>query len=62
MNASNFFALFHNMKNADVELYLPKIKLENSLSLNNILNNLGLKEAFKENADFSFLTNYPIYR
>ena len=62
MNTNNFFSLFHNMKTEDVELYLPRIKLQNSIVLNEMLDQLGLKEAFKENADFSSLTNYkPIF-
>ena len=62
MTTSNFFALFNNTNTADVELYLPKIKLENSYALNEILNILGLKEAFSSKADFSNLTNFkPIF-
>lgn len=52
-----FFSIFHNTKTEEVELYLPRIKLENSFDLNDILNQLGLKEAFKESADFSALTD-----
>ena len=62
MDANNFFRLFHNMNDQDVELFLPKIKLENSYSLNEILDKLGLKEAFSQNADFSSLTKFkPIF-
>ena len=41
--------------NINVILYLPRIKLENSYNLNNMLKQLGLNEAFKETADFSAL-------
>lgn len=62
MTTSNFFALFHNTNTADVELYLPKIKMENSYTLDGMLNALGLKEAYSANADFSALTNFkPIF-
>ena len=30
-----FFSIFHNTKTEEVELYLPRIKLENSYNLNN---------------------------
>ena len=62
MDTKFFFSIFHNIKTEEVELYLPRIKLENSFNLNKILNELGLKEAFKESADFSALTDFkPIY-
>ena len=50
------------MKTKEVELYLPKIKLETSMILNQTLIQLGLNEAFKESANVSSLTDYkPIY-
>jgi len=62
MTTNNFFALFQNTNTADVELYLPKLKLEKSYSLEAILNTLGLKESFSKDADFSDLTNFkPIF-
>ena len=62
MTISNFFALFHNMNTADFELFLPKIKLQNLYTLNEILNELGLKEAFLINTDFSNLTDFePVF-
>ena len=36
------------MKTEEVELYLPKIKLETSMVLDQMLDQLGLKEAYKE--------------
>ena len=56
MSTGLFFSLFDSMNTQHVELYLPKIKLENSYELKDILTILGLKEAFQENADFSSLT------
>ena len=62
MKTHDFFNIFHNMKTEEVELYLPKIKLETSMVLDQMLDQLGLKEAYKESADFSSLTNHkPIY-
>ena len=60
MDSKNVFSIFHNMKTEEVELYLPRIKLEKSMELNNMLNQLGLEEAFKEGADFSYLTDYKL--
>ena len=43
-------------------MYLPKIKLENSYLLNDNLAQLGFKEVFGSNADFSSLTDFkPIF-
>lgn len=55
MSTGLFFSLFDGMNTKEVELYLPKIKLENSYELKDILTILGLKEAFQEKADFSSL-------
>ena len=57
MSTGLFFSLFDGMNTQEVELYLPKIKLENSYELKDILTILGLKEAFQEKADFSSLTD-----
>ena len=57
MSTGLFFSLFDGMNTKEVELYLPKIKLENSYELKDILTILGLKEAFQEKADFSSLTD-----
>ena len=56
MSTGLFFSLFDGMNTKEVELYLPRIKLENSYELKDILINLGLIEAFQEKADFSSLT------
>lgn len=40
----------------EVELYLPKIKLENSYDLKTILHEMGLNQALEEKADFSLLS------
>ena len=62
MATSNFFALFHNTNKADFELFLPKIKIQNLYNLNEILNELGLKEAFLINAYFRNLTDFkPVF-
>jgi serpin B len=50
-----FFSIFHNTKTEEVMLYLPRIKLENSYGVTNMLKQLGLNDAFNETADFSAL-------
>ena len=56
-----FFSIFHNTKTEEVDLFLPRIKLENSYFLNNLLKQLGLNEAFEETADFSALCKEKLY-
>lgn len=56
MSTGLFFSLFEGMNTQEIELYLPRIKLESSYELNDILTNLGIKEAFQNNADFSSMT------
>ena len=50
------------MNKEEVKFLLPKIKLDNSYLLNDILAQLGFKEVFTLNADFSSLTGFkPIF-
>ena len=56
MSTELFFSLFKGMYTNEIELYLPRIKLESSYELNDILTNLGIKEAFQNSADFSSMT------
>ena len=45
-----------------MELYLPKIKIEKSYDLNDILHEMGLNQSFLPQADFSLLTEYkPLF-
>ena len=58
MNSSSFFDMSkYNTDRKIVKLYLPKIKLENSCDLKELLKELGIKEAFEVNADFSLILN-----
>lgn len=64
MNSSKFNEFFdnNNYHLRKVELYLPKIKLENSYILNNILYEMGLSEPFTKNANFSLISSIkPLY-
>ena len=58
MDSGSFFEMSnYNTDRKNVKLYLPKIKFENSCDLNEILKELGLKEAFNHTADFSLISN-----
>ncbi|PBC25413.1 leukocyte elastase inhibitor [Apis cerana] len=44
----------------DIELYLPKFKIEFTMDLKNALNKLGLITMFKPNANFNRISNIPL--
>ncbi|XP_050449112.1 antichymotrypsin-2-like isoform X2 [Cataglyphis hispanica] len=44
----------------DFELYLPKFKFEIAINLKDILNKIGLNSMFKDNCDFSRLSQFPL--
>ena len=57
MNSNLFFDMSnYNSNRKNVNLFLPKIKLENFYNLNDLLKEMGLNEAFSNNANFSLLT------
>eukprot|EP01101_Sappina_pedata_P008266 TRINITY_DN453_c0_g1_i2.p1 TRINITY_DN453_c0_g1~~TRINITY_DN453_c0_g1_i2.p1 ORF type:complete len:384 (+),score=182.14 TRINITY_DN453_c0_g1_i2:11-1162(+) len=43
----------------EVEVYLPRFKAEFEIKLNNVMQNLGVKEAFTDSADFDGMTDHP---
>ena len=53
MNKPMLDSIFKQAVLSDVDLSLPKFKLEGSYSLNESLRKLGLKRAFSKDADFS---------
>ncbi|EAR84456.1 proteinase inhibitor I4 serpin (macronuclear) [Tetrahymena thermophila SB210] len=57
LSEDTFQSARKNKYNRNLTLYLPKFKLQpvNTMSLNQILNELGLIEAFSCNADFSIM-------
>lgn len=59
LNKSLIDSIFKNIINIQVNLSLPKLKLETSYSLKEPLNNLGLNLAFSDYADFSGISSYP---
>ncbi|CAK9799753.1 unnamed protein product [Anthophora quadrimaculata] len=46
--------------NNDVDLYLPKFKIEFTVDLENILHKLGLSTMFKPDANFNYISNVPL--
>ncbi|KAL4479626.1 hypothetical protein ABPG72_004222 [Tetrahymena utriculariae] len=57
LSEDQFYHARKNKYNRNLTLYLPKFKIEplNTISLNAILNELGLNEAFTMNADFRMM-------
>ncbi|XP_076287617.1 leukocyte elastase inhibitor isoform X2 [Lasioglossum baleicum] len=47
-------------RNNDVELYLPKFRIEFAVDLEDILRKLGLNNMFQDNADFGYISNVPL--
>ncbi|XP_033335194.1 antichymotrypsin-2 isoform X2 [Megalopta genalis] len=46
--------------NVDIELYLPKFKIEFMVDLEDILRKLGLNKMFQDNADFGYISSVPL--
>ncbi|XP_078043455.1 antichymotrypsin-2 [Augochlora pura] len=46
--------------NGDIELYLPKFKIEFMVDLEDILRKLGLNKMFQDNADFGYISSVPL--
>ncbi|XP_076644251.1 leukocyte elastase inhibitor isoform X2 [Halictus rubicundus] len=47
-------------RNDDIELYLPKFKIEFMVDLEDTLRKLGLNKMFQDNADFGYISNEPL--
>jgi serpin B len=50
-----------NLATVDVDLYLPRFRVEGSLSLAESLGALGMGEAFTPSADFSGISDEPLW-
>lgn len=53
---SDYETFLNSMRKRDVELHLPKFKLTTQFNLSESLKNIGMPEAFSDNADFSGMT------
>ncbi|CAF1618658.1 unnamed protein product, partial [Didymodactylos carnosus] len=60
MSNDNNRMLYGNaFRQEEILFYLPKFKMECSFELTPVLMSLGIQHSFKENADFSGITNDP---
>ncbi|XP_050535095.1 serpin B10-like [Daktulosphaira vitifoliae] len=57
----NFIKLYKNMTKHDVDFKFPKFKIEQEIDLNHVLNKLGCSTMFTPSADFSGITDVPIF-
>ena len=57
LDAETFNDLVSSMREYDVDLWLPKFKVEKKYELKNLFDSLGIKLAFSDSADFSGITD-----
>lgn len=53
LNARNLSTWLARMKTTEVDLFIPKFKMESSFKLNATLTAMGMRDAFQRSADFS---------
>jgi serpin B len=53
LSIDEFYNLKDNLKEEEIEVFIPKFKMEMGYNLNRPLYNLGIREAFSYDADFS---------
>ena len=56
MDNSKYSELISSLSEENVDIYLPKFKIETSYSLKNYLKELGMSKSFTSDADFSGIT------
>ena len=57
LNSEIFNELVSSMREYEVDLWMPKFKVEKSYELKNLFDTLGVKLAFSDSADFSGITD-----
>ncbi len=57
---SNFNKIVSDFTEQEVDLYLPKFQFEYKVTLNDILQALGMSVAFSDEADFSKMSDMPL--
>ena len=62
MDKSLFDSIFNHVRIKEIDLFIPKFKLETSYTLNESLSKLGLKIAFSDSADFSGISLKPNFK
>lgn len=62
LNTNDIISAIKNAENTDVSVNIPKFTYEYDINMNNALKDMGIVQAFyMDSADFSNITNYPIY-
>jgi len=64
LNTTLLNTILNNSNHIEIELSIPKFKMETNYSLKTPLANMGLEKAFTQEADFSFITeedNEPLW-
>jgi serine protease inhibitor len=61
LTQEKWYGLLDGLDSADVNLYLPKFKLEYSTTLNEVLKAMGMSLAFDGYADFSRISPAPLF-
>lgn len=59
LHTLNFKNMHDNQRMTDMHLYMPKFKIESTLQLQPILENLGMTDMFSDSADFTGITDSP---
>lgn len=59
--AANFSQSLAKLASTSVDLFLPKFKIDANISLGATLGALGMKDAFTPSADFSGITDEPLW-
>ncbi|XP_075226499.1 serpin B6-like [Lycorma delicatula] len=60
-NSSPFIEAFSDAKPTDVEVFLPKFKIEQTFELSTVLQEMGIRDAFRASANFSRMTPNSVY-
>ncbi len=62
LNEEKYNKIIQQMKKTKIELYIPKLKIEYKTPLANSLKNIGIKKAFRIDAEFPSITlNYGLH-
>ena len=60
MTADDYWSLWESQSDENVNISLPKFENTYSVELKDILSEMGMSEAFSDNADFSFMTDKTV--
>ena len=60
LDETTWETLTKNLRSCEVQLQMPKFKMEYEIVLNDILETLGMKDAFSGRADFSKMSTIPL--